>query len=188
MKYGELNLGQVEAIVNKLGGMNGVHRFLSGELAVREVGQVIKIDRSQPFDPVKFLDKGWSIVEEDERSLALTEVDLTKVRLETMLRDGETNIRGEEHLKMLKKAGCVRLDAKVFQTLWENQGLIPESWKERINGNILNIHFTGTELLRPEGSRCVLSLYWYYGHWPWNGRWLGRDWNVYDLSVVLVSI
>lgn len=34
MKYGELNLGQVEAIVNKLGGMNGVQRFLSGELVV----------------------------------------------------------------------------------------------------------------------------------------------------------
>jgi hypothetical protein len=30
MKYGELNLGQIEAIVNKLGGMDGVHRFLAG--------------------------------------------------------------------------------------------------------------------------------------------------------------
>lgn len=36
MKYGELNLGQVEAIVNKLGGMDGVRRFLSGELVVKE--------------------------------------------------------------------------------------------------------------------------------------------------------
>jgi len=34
MKYGELNLGQIEAIVNKLGGMGGVHQFLSGELLV----------------------------------------------------------------------------------------------------------------------------------------------------------
>lgn len=30
MKYSELNLGQIEAMVNKLGGMNGVHRLLSG--------------------------------------------------------------------------------------------------------------------------------------------------------------
>lgn len=36
MKYGELNFGQVEAMVNKLGGMDGVHRFLSGELVVKE--------------------------------------------------------------------------------------------------------------------------------------------------------
>jgi len=28
MKYGELNLGQVEAVVNKLGGMDGVRRLL----------------------------------------------------------------------------------------------------------------------------------------------------------------
>lgn len=36
MKYGELNLGQVEAIVNKLGGMEGVKRFLSGESVIKE--------------------------------------------------------------------------------------------------------------------------------------------------------
>ena len=36
MKYGDLNLGQVEAIVNKLGGIEGVRRFLSGELVVKE--------------------------------------------------------------------------------------------------------------------------------------------------------
>ena len=36
MKYGELNLGQVEAIVNKLGGMDGAQRFLRGEITVSE--------------------------------------------------------------------------------------------------------------------------------------------------------
>ena len=36
MKYGELTLGQVEAVVNKLGGMEGVKRFLAGETMVKE--------------------------------------------------------------------------------------------------------------------------------------------------------
>jgi len=36
MKYGTLNLGQIEAMVNKLGGMDGVERFLRGELTVSE--------------------------------------------------------------------------------------------------------------------------------------------------------
>lgn len=36
MKYGELNLGQIEAIVNKLGGMEGVKRLLRDELSVSE--------------------------------------------------------------------------------------------------------------------------------------------------------
>ncbi len=35
MKYGELTLGQIEALVNKLGGMEGVSRFLRGELEVK---------------------------------------------------------------------------------------------------------------------------------------------------------
>jgi hypothetical protein len=43
VKYGELNLGQIEAIVNGLGGMDGVRRFLSGELVV------------------KLVDRNWSI-------------------------------------------------------------------------------------------------------------------------------
>ncbi len=34
MKYGDLNLGQIEAIVNKLGGMDGVKGLLSGALVV----------------------------------------------------------------------------------------------------------------------------------------------------------
>ena len=36
MKYGELTLGQTEAIVNKLGGMAGVRRLLADELVVSE--------------------------------------------------------------------------------------------------------------------------------------------------------
>ena len=34
MKYNNLTLGKVEAIVNRLGGMEGVEKFLSGEISV----------------------------------------------------------------------------------------------------------------------------------------------------------
>lgn len=43
MKYGELNLGQIEAIVNKLGGMEGAMRFLRGELVVNATKKVFQI-------------------------------------------------------------------------------------------------------------------------------------------------
>ncbi len=39
MKYGELNLGQIEAVVNKLGGIDGVQRLLSGETVVKMAEQ-----------------------------------------------------------------------------------------------------------------------------------------------------
>ncbi|MFZ2832027.1 MAG: hypothetical protein WAZ40_02645 [Minisyncoccia bacterium] len=35
IKYPRLDLGQIEAIVNKLGGMEGVQRFLSGEMVIK---------------------------------------------------------------------------------------------------------------------------------------------------------
>lgn len=37
MKYNDWTLGQVEAVFNKLGGDDGVRRFLAGELAVKPV-------------------------------------------------------------------------------------------------------------------------------------------------------
>ena len=75
-----------------------------GKVIVGEL-KIVKVDRSLPFDPAKFIGKGWTIEEQDERSLALSEVDLTKVRFEDMLKSGESSIQGEEKLKRLKKAG-----------------------------------------------------------------------------------
>ena len=53
MKYGELNLGQIEAIVNKLGGMEGVQRFLSG------LSQVVITKHIIDCDAAPFLPEGW---------------------------------------------------------------------------------------------------------------------------------
>lgn len=39
MKYPKLDLGRIEAIVNKLGGMKGVKSFLSGETTIRPTDQ-----------------------------------------------------------------------------------------------------------------------------------------------------
>jgi hypothetical protein len=136
--------------------------------------KTISFDRTKPFNPAEFIGDGWSIVEEDKRSLALTKLDLSKVRFETMLKENETSITGEQKLKRLKKAGHVRLDAKVFQTLWENQSLIPESWKEKTNGNTTFIYFDGTVLQNPCGHRYVLCLYWNDGKWRWFYSWLDR--------------
>ena len=46
MKYEELNLGQVKAIVNKLGGMDGVRRFLSGETVVKAIEQSFAVRKT----------------------------------------------------------------------------------------------------------------------------------------------
>lgn len=149
--------------------------------------KVIPIDRTKPFNPVEFIGKGWTIKEQDERSLALTQVDLTKVRFEDCLQKGETSVNGEEKLRRLKKMGHIRLDANVFQTLWENQELIPESWKQKTGGSMTDIFFDGTVLRNPDGRRCLLCLYWRCGEWDWSYRWLDNDWHVSNPSAVLAS-
>lgn len=52
MKYGELNLGQIEALVNKLGGMDGVKRFLAGTIEVVTKGILALVNGAVKFDAV----------------------------------------------------------------------------------------------------------------------------------------
>lgn len=149
---------------------------------------VITINHGR-FNPKKFIEDGWFILndETDARSTALTGLDLIKVQLVTMLKDGETYIKGEEKLKRLKASDYIRLDADIFLTFWENQHRIPESWKEKVNGNIRRIFFDGTVLLSPDGNRYVLFLYWRGGVWNWSGHWLNGDWDDINPSAVLAS-
>lgn len=149
---------------------------------------IISIPRNR-FNPTEFIGKGWSIIAEetDTRSIDLTELDLTKVQMVTMLKDGETVVNGEEKLKRLKASGYIRLDADIFLMLWENQYLIPESWKEKVNGDTRCIFFDGTVLRDSGGNRFVLYLYWNDGAWLWRMFWLDNNWNDSSPSAVLAS-
>jgi hypothetical protein len=149
---------------------------------------IISIGRGHRFSPTDFFGgRGWKIVEQDERSLALAEIDFSKVLFETMLKEGEATIKGEEKLNRLKASNHVRLDAKVFQTLWNNQHLIPESWKERVGRSSRYIFFEGTVLQSRHTFRYVLGFYWFDGQWIWICRWLNDDWQCCHLSAVLAG-
>lgn len=160
----------------------------------------VVINRSEQFNPSQFIDAGWAIwkgpvdgdgltgeEEQDARSLDLTEVDLSQVSLKNMLRPGESYITGTEKLRRLVEAGLIRLDAGIFWHLWRNQHLIPESWKELVNGNTQFIYFEGTILRRPGGDRCVLCLYWNDGKWRWGVRKLYEELYVNSISAILAS-
>ncbi len=184
-------LGVVKDLLEKLSGESRQTWFVELKRFLRKeacwLPNILRIDRSVKFDPAKFLGEGWKIDEEDERSLTLAEVDLVQIRLEHMLKDGEDQVRGETKLERLKKAGHVRLDARIFQILWENQNLIPESWKEKTNGNTTFTYFDGTILLSPDGYRYVLYLYWRDGQWHWNVLWLENGWYRHRPSAVLAK-
>jgi hypothetical protein len=170
---------QKKGVVNRV----NLQEYLNHPNCVFGNGAVITIDRSRPFNPAKFIGKGWTIEEEDERSLALTQVNLADILLETTLKDSDGGrVQGEEKLRRLKAAGHIRLDAMVLQALCENKSLIPKSWKTK-NA----VYFDGTVLRSPSGDRCVLCLYWRGDEWPWDGRWLGDGWHAEDPSAVLAK-
>jgi hypothetical protein len=160
----------------------------TGELiAERRILRTIKINRKKIFKPAQFMDhEGLEIEDQDKRSMVLRTIDSSVITLESMLKD-ETAITGEEHLKRLKQAGHTRLDARVFQTLWENQHLIPEYWKGTVN-DPKHIFFDGT-VLKNQYGRYVISMYWDVDDkWKWTYCRLDiGSWKAEDLSAVIKS-
>lgn len=162
---------------------------------IEGIFKYIFIDRSRPFNPAEFVYEGWSIWkgpadgdglsgedDQDERSLALTKVDMSTISLVTMLKRDGTQVRqarGEEKLRRLREAGYIRLDAKIFQTLWENKEHIPEGWKGEF------VYSDGTILRSPDGGRHVLCLCWLGDKWYWFPRRLVDDWGSGGPSAVL---
>lgn len=148
---------------------------------------VLVIDRSKPFDPVKFIGRDWSFwrgpaegdglsgdVECDDRALALTEVDFSKVRFESGHKEDESVIIGEEKLRRLVAMPEIRLDAKAGQTLFEEKGQATLRWLYDIFG-ITWIEFVGSVLRYPDGHRYFLYLYREDdGSWDWHDHWLGH--------------
>ena len=69
MKYGELNLGQIEAIVNKLGGMDGVQRFLAGTSEVIAKGLFERLATTIAIPTVaSFTSSGFFIIDTSKKA------------------------------------------------------------------------------------------------------------------------
>lgn len=159
------------------------------------------IDRTKPFNPAEFIGEGWSFwrgpmdgnglegdLEQDSRSLELTEVDFSKILLETCLKDGENYTSGDERIERLIKAERILLDLGVFKTLWDNKASIPARFKEKTKGNTTFIFFDGQTLRSPFGFRSSLCLYLLDGGvWRWLVFRLDGSRNTLSPSAVLAS-
>jgi hypothetical protein len=166
------------------------------------VGTILPIPRTQPFNPAEFIGKGWTIwrgpadgnglegeEEQDKRSLALTEIDVNSITLDATLNTGEKYITGKERLHRLMAKNAVRMDAGIFQTLWNDKHMIPERLKEKTNGNTTYIFVDGTTLRSPSGYRYSLYFCWDGGGrgWCWYCYWQGFRRNADNPSVLLAS-
>ena len=142
-------------------------------------GQAIFIvDRSKPFDAARLTGRDWSIVEEDQRALDLPEVDFSKVRFESGLKENESVITGEMKLKNLRDRTEIRLDAKFGQDLYEEEDQETLRWLYDTYG-VRWFECAGTVLQHGSDlDRSFLCLYRQVdGSWLRGVFWLrnGRD-------------
>lgn len=203
MKYSKLELGQVEALGNIIGGMETIQGILRGEVEVTltVIKRLCACEVS--FDPVSFIGAEWAPwrgaadgkglegdIDQDDRSLAIKEIDWVKVDFKNFLKTDEPSITGEEKLKRQKEAGHVRFGGNVFLSLWQDyQKKKKDSvleWLHRTHG-ITFLDFFGLILRNPSGDRCVLYLYRVGGRWVWNCHYLELDCDAHNLSSVPAS-
>ena len=151
-----------------------------------------KLILTKTFNPTEFLGKGWTIEEEDPRSVAIKEVEPEKFLFETCLKEGENWITGEEKLARFKeKPDFIPFGADVFLTLWEdyqaNKRNSVLEWLFLSKG-VKFMDFFGTVLRSPYGHRDVLYLYRSVdGFWVWCYGWLSIGWNASSPSVGCAS-
>lgn len=146
----------------------------------RQVGpsNLLRVDRSKLFDPnTLFGEEGryWSLSSDDERSVALTEVDNSKVHL--MRRENPPMYDSPDHAEcaswgvvwwrsLLEKRGQIPLDVRFLAAFLENPHLIPEVWKEKIEGRMVDIFFDGTIMtMNHEHEFLPCLYYWRTGEW-----------------------
>lgn len=108
------------------------------------------------------------------------EVNLAKVKLVSLLKEGEEPIPGDEWERRLGDMEC--LDARLLKLLWEKKELIPSSWKKRApDGSARCIFFPRDIFLDSTGARCVMYLTWQSNgeapKWHLGYRWLGGLFN-----------
>lgn len=164
-----------------------------------------KIIQTKPFNPAEFIGKGWTIwkgpadgdgltgeEDFDPRSRALTEIDITWLRFETCLREGESSIKGEEKIRRLKEMpDFIRLGGNAFLGFWEDYQANKENsaleWIYRAH-KIRFIDFPDDILRSPGGSHYVLCLYrGGGGEWGWGVGWPDVGWDVGGPSAGLAS-
>lgn len=140
----------------------------------------ISIDRSNPFNAEEEMGEGWSIYEEDSKALNIDSVNINDI----VLRSEKTekgHTRGKDQIYKLKEDDSIRMDANLLKTLFEDQKLIPEEWKDGSK----TYFFDGTVLKSPTGDRYTMLLKHLddENRWMKDRFWVGFNRDDNDLSV-----
>ncbi len=180
-KYKDATLGTVEAVFNKLGGMEGVESFLRGNAEITVVKHTIDLGGSPrlPFDRAEVVKhEGSGVVEIELRSDDHLYIDGKKVVLHLSERQmGDKRIVGHELRQELEDGEQVLLNSNVLDYLYDHE-LFPEHCKKNEPCETLFIFFWGSIFRNPShGYLYVRCLYWRDGELHRDCLWLGNGWT-----------
>lgn len=162
---------------------------------------ILKIDRTRPFNSAdtfpgltiwkgtadKFDPEGQN--DQDLRSLALAEIDFSRVDFKHHLLEGELHIVGEVALDRAKKSSEIRLDPAIGEALWLDY--LAKKKQSVLEAIFLTKKITWFELLTPlrvsNGRRCMVYFCRHGGRWYWNHYRLVNYRYVSGLSASLAS-
>ena len=77
------------------------------------------------------------------------------------------------------------LDPRIGKALFENQHLLPDSWKVDADGNIRSIFFWSVGFRGRGSFLSVQRLCLRCGQWCWDNHWLVNDWRAWHPAAVL---
>lgn len=165
MKYGNVNLGQIEALINKLGGEEGLHRFLVGELTIKEPDLLrrittISVPGTKRFvakDHLKTANIGWAgdnfnklflkKAEENVKDLTIAVDRLEKNSLDASI---------------LAELGN-RAEINLAHFFW-----LIEKQSKGENGPLLTNGYANIAyILGIDGNLWAVGVYWYSGRGYW---------------------
>lgn len=168
-----------------------VFSFYEGNAEVKAEDKIISRILATNFLPLlgSFIHNS-AIYCTDPRTTALTQIDFTKVNLETCLSEndgGFVTISGEEKLSRLKEGGNIRLGAETFLALWLEKGHKTLEWLFKEKG-VCDLDFFGTIFMTPSDRLFVLILKRRNGHWYKETLWLDQShWGGWNYAVTLAA-
>lgn len=172
MKYPKMEWGKMEAVVNKLGGMEGVDRFLSGELTVKAsdllrklaTAEVVGVARFVAIEHLKTANVGW--MGDNFKKFFLGKVEesvgsdvIVVHRLEKDSRDAPimTELGDRVEIKLAQFFGLLEKQSK------------DEAGPLLVNGYSNIAYITGSD-----GNLWAVGASWYSG----NGYWIVGAYSV----------
>lgn len=195
-KYKDISLGTVEAVFNKLGGIEEIESFLRGNMEITVVKHTI--DLSKPprllFDYAEVVKhdseiNGKKVVEIELRLDDNLYIDGKKVVLHLSERQmGDKVVEGHELREELESGEQVFLNSNVLDYIYKHPALFPRHWKKNEQGESIVIYFWGSIF------RNTSDVYLYVPYLYWDGdllirqyHWLGSDWDRLSPSVSVAS-